>query len=310
MNKGRTTQTILVSGASGFLGSELVRQLLDENYNVIAMSSRKEVLYSKFGNSKLKIVNTNSWKSEIVKSEQIDVLVNCAFPRTSDAEQLAKGLFFTENLVKDSLNLGIKKIINISSQSVYSQQAKAAANENSPVIPESFYGMTKFASERIVAALCESSNEKITYSNIRLASLSGIELEVRMTNRFVKRALSGEQLTVNGGKQNLSYLHVKDASSAIIAMIDSDSFAWNHAYNLGNYDNCTVLELAETIVDIAKENSVKEVKLEILKGQDNFNNLINSELFYKDFKWKPHYTMTLMVRELFEYYQSKYQTGG
>ena len=304
MSTRGTNQTILVSGASGFLGSELVRQLLNERgFKVIAMSSRKEVLHTKFGNnSNLKVVSPDNWINEINQKIQIDVLVNCAFPRTSEAEQLAKGLIFTESLIKDSINLGIKKVINISSQSVYSQKAKSTANENSPVIPDSFYGMTKFSSERIVATICENLNENVVYSNVRLASLSGIELEVRMTNRFVKRALTGEQLTINGGKQNLSYLHVKDAASAILAMINTDSNYWRPVYNLGNYDYCTMLELAEMIRDIAKEHSIEEVNFEVREGQDNFNNLINSELFYNDFNWKPDYTILLMVKESFEHY--------
>lgn len=297
-------KNILVSGASGFLGSEIVRQLLnDGSYKVIAMTSRIDVLHTKFGNSSnLKVVNTDYWNNEINQNMQIDILVNCAFPRTADGEQLAKGLHFTENLLKDSINLGIRKIINISSQSVYSQKAKSTTNEDAVVIPESFYGMTKYASERIVATICESSNKNVVFSNIRLASLSGIELEVRMTNRFVKRALTGEQLTINGGKQNFSYLHVKDAASAILAMINTDSNYWKPVYNLGNYDYCTILELAEMIRDIAKEHSIEEVNFEVRDGQDNFNNLINSESFYNDFNWKPDYTMLLMVKELFEHY--------
>ncbi|WP_026691506.1 NAD-dependent epimerase/dehydratase family protein [Alteribacter aurantiacus] len=297
-------QTILVSGASGFLGSEIVRQLLnDGSYKVIAMSSRKGVLHAKFGNSpNLKVVNTANWSNEIDQNVKIDILVNCAFPRTANGEQLAKGLLFTEKLVKGSINLGIKKIINISSQSVYSQKAKSITNEESPVIPETFYGMTKYASERIVSTICESSNENVAFSNIRLASLSGIELEVRMTNRFVKSALAGNPIEIHGGSQRISYLDVRDASSALVAMVKSSPSGWSKVYNLGNNSSFTILELAETIKSMSSKYTENQVRLLVQEGQNSFSNQIDSDLFYNDFNWRPSIIMPDMVKDLFEYY--------
>lgn len=297
---------ILISGAGGFLGSEVIKQLLqDENqkYHIIAVSSKKEQLIDKFNhNPRLTVLHTDTWRDEVELNYKIDALVNCAFPRTSDPEQLAKALLFTENLIENAIKLNTKKIINISSQSVYSQKRESMADENTTVIPESFYGLTKYASERIVSGLSKGSSKNICFSNIRLASLSGSGLEVRMTNRFVKKALERETIIINGGKQNISYLDVRDAASAIIAMINTDSSSWSPVYNLGNFDYFTILELAETVREAAKEYSINNVEFEIREGNDNFNNLINSELFYSHFKWKPHYTMPLMVRDLFEYY--------
>lgn len=304
MRTKETVSTILVSGASGFLGSELLKQLIEDgNYNVIAISSKKESLITKFGSSpQFKVIRREDWKNEIDQDIKIDILVNCAFPRSSDPEQLAKGLVYTENLIRESIDLNIKKIINISSQSVYSQKEKSLADEKTPIIPESLYGMTKYSSERIIAVLCENSNDKVFFSNIRLGSLSGVGLKARMTNRFVKHALKGQPIIINGGNQKVSYLDVRDAASALIAMMNKDSSLWNQVYNLGNYDYCTVLELAEIVKDVAKEYTIDNVKLEIREEESNFSNLINSELFYNDFKWRPYYTIELMVKELFEYY--------
>lgn len=303
MNKDSTNLTVLVAGASGFLGSELVKQLLsDENINVIAMTSQKEKFKKKFiDKENLKVIPIDDWKTEIGKDLKIDILVNCAFPRTSEPEKLANAILFTEELIKDSGDLNIESIINISSQSVYSQKEKSNVNEQSAVIPESFYGMTKYACERIVASLCENSN--ITYSNIRLASLTGFDLEVRMTNRFVKSAIKGIPIVINGGAQKISYLDVRDAASALISMLKTNPRSWDKVYNLGNHHCFTVLELAETVREKAKDYSINEVKLEIHEGQDNFNNLMNNELFYDAFNWKPHYTMPLMVQELFKHYK-------
>lgn len=303
--KGREKfPAILVSGAGGFLGREIIKQLLgSENFHVIAMTSKKEVLLAEFQTSnRLEIVATDNWTTELPLGRQIDFLINCAFPRSSDPEQLAAGILFTEKLLKDAIDMNIKNIINISSQSVYSQQTKSTADEKTGIIPESVYGMAKYASERLIALACETSPKNIVYSNIRLASLSGIGLDMRMTNRFVKCALADEPIKISGGRQEISYLDIRDAGAAIIAMIKSDSALWKNVYNLGNYNSCTVLELAETVRKTAASYSGKEVKLDVQEGKSNFSNLVHSELFYSDFGWEPQYSMALMISELFDYY--------
>ncbi|MEJ8767644.1 NAD(P)-dependent oxidoreductase [Oceanobacillus sp. HCA-5259] len=297
-------KTILVSGASGFLGKELVKQLLEgTDYRVIAITSNKDKLLSRFKQSNnLLILNRSTWLEEIPEDTNIDILVNCAFPRSSEPEKLARGLDFTEQFIRETIELNIKKIINISSQSVYSQKEKSSTDETTPVKPESLYGMTKYATERIVASLCESSSQNINYSNIRLASLTGIELEVRMTNRFVRQALEGKPIIVNGGSQKVSYLEVRDAAAALITMINTDSSIWKPVYNLGNFDHLSVLSIAKTVKEEAKNYSVKNVNIEVKGDSSDFNNLVNTDLFNWEFQWEPRYTIPLMVKDLFEHY--------
>src|SRR5699024_10134741 len=150
--------TLLVSGASGLLGSELITQILEnDKYKVIALTSKKETLTQMFeGNPNLKVLHIDNWVINLGLNNQIDTLINCAFPRSSKPEELAKGLLFTENIIKGAIDIGVKKVINISSQSVYSQKSKSTTNEASSVAPESLYGMAKYSSERIVATLCEN----------------------------------------------------------------------------------------------------------------------------------------------------------
>lgn len=299
MNKKR----ILVSGASGFLGKELVRQLIKNDYSTIALTSKPEELMKFFGNqSNLVVLNVDNWTERIGKDLDIHVFINCAFPRSSKPEQLAIGLDFTEKMIKEVIGLGVHNIINISSQSVYSQKDKSAPNENSEVAPESLYGIAKYAAEKLVAILCERNDRKVNYSNIRLASLTGIGLESRMTNKFVKTAIEGGSISVNGRGQKVSYLDVRDAASALIAMINKDANKWCEIYNLGSCFYNSVLEIAESVNEIAKKYLMPGIEIGLKEGFDNFNNLVNSKAFYNDFNWRPKYDMTLIIENLFNYY--------
>lgn len=300
MIENNTAKTILVSGASGLLGNELVNQLLNEpKHNVIALTSQKEALENQFSEENLLVFHVDNWEESIDPNVKIETFINCAFPRSSNPEQLAKGLVFTEKIIKKALSLNTKSIINISSQSVYSQKEKGVTYESFTAAPESLYGMAKYASERIVETICESHEDKIFFSNIRLASLTGLDFDVRLTNRFVKSALTDQPITINGGYQQISYLEVRDAATALTKMIDVNPCDWEKVYNLGNDESFTLLELTETIRDVASWHSINRVEITRNEGQANFNNLINSELFYTHFNWTPKYNLRRMVKELF-----------
>lgn len=289
-------RTILVTGASGLLGSELVKQLLFlGNVNIIAITSQEETYKTE---SRVRVMSNAMFFSNKTLKNEIDFVINCAFPRSSNPNELAEGILFTEDALRKFKELNVKNIINISSQSVYSQIETEYVTEKSSVSPESLYGMTKYACERIVSIFCTENH--IKYSNIRLASLMGLNFNVRLTNRFVKSALTNQPIIINGGKQKISYLEVRDAAAGLITMILSTKDNWSPIYNLGNRDYCTILELAKIVEKKAIQNDKSIVEIIVNENNNSFSNLINSEKFYNDFSWKPKYSMASMIEELFE----------
>lgn len=297
MNHHNNQLTVMVTGAGGFLGNELVNNLLQENnIKVIAVTSKPELIKDKYSSFNLITLNTNEWEKSL--SEKIDIIVNCAFPRTSIPSELVKGILFAEKLVKYSNELNIGSIINISSQSVYTQKEKARTDENALISPETLYGMAKYACERLVESLCKEN--QINFSNIRLASLTGLDFNVRMNNKFVKAVINKEKITIHGGMQKVSYLEVRDAAEALKIMALSDPTNWESAYNLGNNEAITLLELISILKKEARKNNIQDINVEIIDKEVSFSNLLDSSLFYSTFNWKPRFNKQKMIAELFE----------
>ena len=291
---------ILVSGAGGFLGSQLIGQLLAKgSYEVLAYTSQKEKLINRFNNNKaLKTYDYEDWKNGLIPFGEIDLLINSAFARTSDGKDLASSLDFTNDFMTDAAREGIGGIINISSQSVYSQQRQEAARENTLVIPESLYAVTKYATELLVKNICESSN--VPYSNLRLGSLVGKGFDLRLTNRFIKSAINGETIKIFGGKQIISYMDVRDAADGLIALASVDPKKWRPVYNFGVEERYKLPQVAELVKKIAAEFISNEVNIEVNEGPDFLNLSMDSSKFYEDTSWTPKYNMERIIRDIFE----------
>jgi len=299
MTKQGNKKTVLITGSGGLLGTELIEQLLDcGNWQVIAMTSNVNNVVNKFNNDKLLVVSNDSWIEQLSnRNIKVDTLINCAFPRTSKPEELAQGIPFTERLITDSINFGIENIINISSQSVYTQKQKEDVTEKSAVQPESLYGMTKYACERVVSILCETND--VNYSNIRLGSLVSIELTSRMTNRFIENALNNKKITIDKNNIDISYLHVKDAANALVFMINKFDKKWKNIYNLGTFEKYSLNELTSLINKYLREKNESFLEYNLKDNTNSYNNFIDSSIFYKEFDWKPSITITQIIDDIY-----------
>ena len=139
-------KTVLVTGASGFLGHHLVQELLKRgDTKVIAILGRPEDK----ANALPKNSNISVYSVEELYTEQftdIDTVVNCAFARSNDAKLLAGAFDFTERSIKRFEGLRVKSVINISSQGVYQRLGVGElSKEDSPIEPIDLYSMAKYA---------------------------------------------------------------------------------------------------------------------------------------------------------------------
>lgn len=300
-------KTILVTGAGGFLGSEIINQLLNEySCDVVALDLKKENIKPcllKF--KKLKCYSIDEWENNEISLKSIDILIHCAFSRSYNGEKLAESLNFTRALFFKAAQANVKLVINISSQSVYGPPYKPLWSEKTPVAPNSLYAMAKYSSELIANAICNDSSTKTNSASLRLSSLIGPGLEERLVNKFVKNALSGDPINIVGGEQTFSFMDVRDAASAIISLLFVESSNWQNVYNLGNNSRNSLLEIAEIVQKTATKYINKPVVV-IKEDKDvQLCSGMDSSLFHQAAGWKPKYNLIGMVENLFNFYLNK-----
>lgn len=276
---------VLISGAGGALGQEILRQLDGcSGYDIHALSSRPEKLI--YNGKNIHAVHNHEME-RIVEENEFDILLHLAFPRNTDGYQYAQGIQFTYRLY-DTLKMQRKiSVIHISSQSIYGLNRREAATESTPIELTSVYTTGKFCIEQTTNLLFAEHR----YTNIRLATLIGKKSTNKVPNIFLKKLMDGEDVTVRGEKQIFSFLDIRDAAEAIIRVMGSN-IPWKEAYNLGTPESYDLLDLAYRIQAFVKNKNPNCGQVIHTPEDVYLNNTMDSSLFYKDFSWTPSYSLT------------------
>lgn len=239
-------KTVLVTGATGFLGHHLVHELLKQvDTKVIAILGRPEDKANALPNNP----NIQTYPLDSLYSEsfgQIDTVINCAFARSNDAGLLAAAFDFTERSIKRFEELGVKSVVNISSQGVYKRLGVGElSKEDSPIEPIDLYSMAKYATEKLFSV------SSIPYTtNIRLAS---IMMPQRFLYFFVNKAKAGEHFTVTAPNQYAALLDVTDAAKGLAAITKLSPEKRSNLYNLGIGTQYSLLDYAKSVKAIGEK---------------------------------------------------------
>ena len=273
---------VVVTGAGGFLGSNLVEALRGKGgYLVYALSSRGEELQKGNLSPNIQYCHRDAvFCDDGAKILKDAIVVNCAFPRNSTGTEMADGLRYIQRLFDCAKENGARAIINISSQSVYSQKREEPATEETPVCLESPYAVGKYAAELMLESACRGTS--IAYTSMRMASLIGPGFDQRMVNRFIKKIINGEQIIVNKSKRRFGFLDVKEAVKAIMALIEKDNFKWEKLFNVGNGKSFSMEDLIDTIIEICKDAGISIPAIDYRDEYESGNTAIKSNLLIKE----------------------------
>ena len=291
-------KNIVVTGSGGILGTAILNKLSKNSRNQIyAISSQVEKMEEKYKG--LEHIHVLSSVSDI-SNVNIDIAIHCAFPRSNNGKDLATAFEYTEMIMTELASKGIRVFINISSQSVYAQSGEEIQTETSAVEPSNLYGMTKYAIENLVRIKANQYDMK--YVNVRLGSLASPTFDQRMINRFFQKIVNKEPIIVDRGVPKVSYLHVEDAADALIQLINaiSQGRKIRSLYNLANNDWMFIKELVESCLEYGEKIGLQSSDLSFSEKISEYNNVVNSDLFYKDMNWEPKYSMKSLIEIIFD----------
>lgn len=304
---------VLITGGSGYLAWELIRQMKkNQLFDIVAASSVPAKLVNDSNYDGIQLIdNEDIWNSiDLMKS--FDVIIHTAFCRKSVGEQLMSSLKFSQRLFEAAISCDVSAIINLSSQSIYGSGEKSLPNEDGEYAPGYLYALAKSASELLLESIASKKNTRTKYVNIRLASLVGPGKSIpdNVLYKFVENALEGKDISIQGGKQKFSFINVKDAAYAIICLMNIPFAQLEKVYNLGPEKQTNIIELAGIASGYAVSRGRDAVRIHIKEDNIVLNAGMNSERLYKAINWRPQFSIEDTVAATGEYIESHKYGGG
>ena len=252
-----------MTGGAGFIGSHIVSRLLEEGLSVVSVddysSGKKKNLEhlagrKKFFEEECDVTDSKGLR-EIFEKYKFDVVFHNAASKKNiclkdpgrDLEVNGYGAY---NILRLSKEFGIKRVVHASTGSVYGEAKYFPQDEGHPLVPLSFYGVSKLAGEKYCKLFSETKGLDTTvlrYFHVFGPNQESDEELGGVVAIFINRAKNGLPLIVHGdGTQQRSFTHVDDIVNINLFVAMSPE-AVGEAYNCASGVNVTVLELAEAV---------------------------------------------------------------
>lgn len=277
---------VLVTGAGGFLAWELIRRLRGR-YELTAATSTPEKLRWDAHFQGVRVVeNQELFHTGVL--EGMDTVIHTAFCRSPDGAGLAESLRFSQRLFERSRICGVRRVMNLSSQSVYGSEKEGLPAEDAPCAPGYPYAVAKLASELLLESI---AGAKMDFLNLRLASLAGVGRTAaeNVVFHFAVQALRGEEILIQGGGQRFSFLDIRDAAEAISRLLGQQN--WPKTLNLGPTAQIGIEALAQTAVDAAMRRGALPVPVVTVGQPQTFHAGMCSQRLYRLLNWTPRFSM-------------------
>ena len=269
---------VLITGASGFLGSHLADAVLAQGNEVLAVDNlftgSKSNLGHLHGNPNLEFLRHDVTFPLFV---EVDAIYNLASPASPVHYQRDPVQTIKTNILGAVNMLGLAKrlkvpIFQASTSEVYGDPEVHPQTEEywgnvNPIGPRACYDEGKRAAETLFFDYNRQHGVNIRVARIfntygpRMATGDG-----RVVSNFIVQALKGDDITIYGdGSQTRSFCYVSDLVDGFLRMMDKNEPLVG-PINLGNPNEFTMLELAEKVIKLTRSSS--KLKFEPLPQDD------------------------------------------
>ena len=285
-------KSVLVTGASGFLGSHLVASLLHEGSKV-SVISRKPVPGCQ---SFLIDISSKSGLERIQSSYEIifhlAAMTSVPLCNKYPDKAVSANVDGTANMLDLAFRSGAKCFVFASSCSVYSF-SPGPIPESGQTSPITVYGQTKLMAEK----LCLQYANRFSVSIPRLFNVYGPGQQNDVTAIFMEHALKNRPITVEGdGTQKRDFLYITDAVQALLLMGQ-----YSGLVNFGSGIGTGILSLAEKIISSCSSSS----KILHSKGRQEEGDLVSSNSLALSLGWNPSVSLDRGLNQMLSSFKSR-----
>jgi dTDP-glucose 4,6-dehydratase len=260
---------VLITGGSGFIGSNLIRLVLQErpswrvvNLDKLTYAGNAENLSDLEGNPRYRFVRgdiaNGELVAEIMRSERIDAVMHLAAESHVDRSILSPAVFIETNvrgtqvLLEASRELGLKRFLHVSTDEVYGSLGPTGLfTEETPLAPSSPYSASKAASDLLALAYAHTFGQHVVVT--RCSNNYGpYQFPEKLIPLMIANALEDRPLPVYGDGQNVrDWIHVEDHCRGLLAALEDGKPG--QVYNFGASSERRNIEIVKAVLRLLKK---------------------------------------------------------
>jgi len=269
---------ILITGATGFIGSHLLKYFLNKGYSIIAHGSSEmtiKTLIKTLKINNISLENVDFWQQDFLKNDWIfPEFTNIKYIiHTAAATKIREGVlenydkYFSLNvlatkiLAKKALEERIYHFIHLSSGQVFGIPSFFPFTEETLKNPINIYGFTKLIGEMVVKSFAIYG---LKFTILRPFSIYG-KGQQNIISIIKDKIVKDEVLTIYGdGSQSRAFTHVNDICEAIFTIFNNPN-CFGEEYNLSGDKEYSI----NILVDLISERLKKKPKIVIKESDVN-----------------------------------------
>ena len=273
------SNSVAVTGSSGFIGSHLVNALRERGCNILGISRST--------NS----IDVTDWE-QVKKIPVQDVLFHLAgITNIQEAFTQPRNVYFTNyvgtlNMLEWCRIHDIEKMVYVSTF-VYGVPQYLPVDEMHPTAPNNPYSQSKLMGEELCEAYCRDHDLNVTI--LRLFNIYGPRQNGAFLVPQILRQLSDEEVVLGDPSPKRDFLYISDVVNALIAASTSDIDGYN-VYNVGSGKSYSAGEVADMLTDIYFEQTDKSTSIKYTCGKrksEIADTIANIKKAKKDLQWTP-----------------------
>ncbi len=319
----------IVTGGNGFIGSNLIKLLLDKNFFVINIDKNKysngSYLLKDKKNKNYKFFNLdinnskilsifNKYKPEVIFNLAAETHVDRSIENPEDfIHSNINGVFnILEQLRKfKKKNKKNLRLVHISTDEVYGDLKKnERSSEKNAYMPSSPYSASKASADHLVKSYVRTYKLDTVISNC-CNNFGPGQYPEKLIPTLIFNILNNKPLPIYGkGGNSREWIYVDDHCNGIFQIYKKGKTG--ESYNIGTNNNISNLNLTKILLKIVKNKKIKigkKVKIKFVKDRPghDFRYALNSKKIRNNLKWKPKKNFRLGLEETFDWYLKNYR---
>lgn len=306
---------ILVTGGSGFIGSNFIHYQLENyddqiiNVDKLNYAGNRDNLKDIEADSNYSFYNfdiCNKEKIDRLMHQGIDYIVNFAAESHVDRSIKDPSIFIKtnvegcQNLLDLALKFGVEKFVQISTDEVYgSLGAEGKFTETSSLNPSNPYAASKAAADLLVKSYFKTYDLPVNITRCS-NNFGPCQYPEKLIPLFIINALQDKKLPVYGDGKNIrDWIYVKDHCKALDLVMRRGQIG--EIYNIGANNEKTNLEITRKILSLLSKTELLIKHVKDRKGHD-YRYAVDSSKIEEELGWEPEFGFENAIRKTINWY--------